>query len=141
MDIHTGLLLKAAVMDKDRVVEQFVFTALKIGGKIDKELLKSKYAGKAAEWRTTNLVSSTVGRGKLGWQIKDPPPGFKKIIEMKRNLSGKSTPVSHIALSDGLAAVSVFIEPVSKDSRPLMTGFITAVVQSISIPARWRTTS
>jgi sigma-E factor negative regulatory protein RseB len=122
VDIHTGLLLKAAVMDKDRVVEQFVFTALKIGGNVDKELLKSKYAGKAAEWRTTNLVSSTVGRGKLGWEVKDPPSGFKKIIEMKRHLSGKPAPVGHIALSDGLAAVSVFIEPVSKDFPPPSDG-------------------
>jgi sigma-E factor negative regulatory protein RseB len=59
-----------------------------------------------------------VGRGKLGWQVKDPPSGFKKIIEMKRHLSGKPAPVGHIALSDGLAAVSVFIEPVSKDLPP-----------------------
>ncbi|MEO8768224.1 MAG: sigma-E factor regulatory protein RseB domain-containing protein, partial [Nitrosospira sp.] len=35
VDPHTGLLLKAAVMDKNRVVEQFVFTQLKIGGEID----------------------------------------------------------------------------------------------------------
>ncbi len=118
VDQDTGLILKAAVMDKDRVVEQFVFTQLKIGGQIDKELLKSRYAAKAAEWRKTNLVSSTMGSGKLGWQVKDLPPGFKKVIEMKRNLSGKSTPVSHIALSDGLAAVSVFIEPVSKHASP-----------------------
>ncbi|MDQ3185503.1 MAG: MucB/RseB C-terminal domain-containing protein [Pseudomonadota bacterium] len=123
VDLHTGLLLKAAVMDKDRVVEQFVFTQLKIGGEIDKELLKSKYSTKAAEWRTTNLVSSTIGNGKLGWQVKNPPQGFKKVMEMKRNLSGKSMPVSHIALSDGLAAVSVFIEPVSKHSFPPIEGF------------------
>ncbi|MGH8685532.1 MAG: MucB/RseB C-terminal domain-containing protein [Nitrosospira sp.] len=123
VDPHTGLLLKAAVMDKDRVVEQFVFTQLKIGGEIDKELLKSNYSAKAAEWRTTHLVSSTMGSGKLGWKVQDPPHGFKKIIEMKRNLSAKSSPVSHIALSDGLAAVSVFIEPVSKHSFPPVEGF------------------
>jgi sigma-E factor negative regulatory protein RseB len=117
VDTNTGLLLKAAVIDKGgRVVEQFVFTDLKIGGEIDKELLKSKYSAKATDWHTTNLVSSTMGSGKLGWQIKNPPPGFKKIVEMKRNLSGKSRPVGHIALSDGLAAVSVFIEPISADA-------------------------
>jgi sigma-E factor negative regulatory protein RseB len=118
MDLNTGLLLKAAVMDKGRVVEQFVFTDLKIGGEIDKDLLKSKYSGQAAEWRKTNLVSSTQGSGKLGWHVKDPPQGFKKIVEMKRNLSGKSRPVAHIALSDGLAAVSVFIEPHSGEASP-----------------------
>ena len=122
VDTRTGVLLKAAVMDKDRVVEQFVFTQLKIGGQIDKELLKSKYAAKAAEWRIINLVSSTMGSGKLGWQIKNPPPGFKKVIEMKRNLSGKPMPVGHIALSDGLAAVSVFIEPVSGQVSPPVEG-------------------
>lgn len=122
VDVDTGLLLKAAVMDKDAVIEQFVFTELKIGGEIDKEQLKSKYAAKATGWHTTNLVSSTIGSGKLGWHIKDTPPGFKKIIEMKRNLSGKSKPVGHIALSDGLAAVSVFIEPVSKDLAPPAEG-------------------
>ena len=122
VDQDTGLILKAAVMDKDRVVEQFVFTQLKIGDNIDKALLKSKYEAKATKWRTTNLVSSTIGSGKLGWQIKDPPPGFKKIADMKRNLSGKSTPVSHIALSDGLAAVSVFIEPISKHTSPPADG-------------------
>jgi sigma-E factor negative regulatory protein RseB len=119
VDVNTGLLLKAAVMDKDRVVEQFVFTDLKIGGNIDKELLKSKYLAQADRWRTTNLISSNTESGKLGWEIKDPPRGFRKIVEMKRNLSGKSRPVGHIALSDGLAAVSVFIEPMSKKiSRP-----------------------
>jgi sigma-E factor negative regulatory protein RseB len=122
VDTHTGLLIKAAVMDKDVVVEQFVFTDLKIGGEIGKEELKSKYAAKAAEWQTTNLVSSTIGSGKLGWHIKDPPPGFRKIIEMKRNLSGKPKPVGHIALSDGLAAVSVFIEPVAKNLSPPADG-------------------
>src|SRR5688500_9182076 len=80
VDVNTGLLLKAAVMDKDRVVEQFVFTELKIGGDIDKELLKSKYLAQADRWRTTNLISSNKGSGKLGWEIKDPPPGFKKIV-------------------------------------------------------------
>ncbi|MEO6561978.1 MAG: MucB/RseB C-terminal domain-containing protein [Nitrosospira sp.] len=122
VDLHTGLLLKAAVMDKNRVVEQFVFTQLKIGGEIDRELLKPKYSAKAAGWSTTNLVSSTMGSGKLGWQVKNAPPGFKKVIEMKRNLSGKSMLVNHIALSDGLAAVSVFIEPVAGQVSPQVEG-------------------
>jgi sigma-E factor negative regulatory protein RseB len=124
VDIHTGLLLKAAVIDKGRVVEQFVFTQLKIGGSIDRELLRPKYSTKTGEWRTTNLVSSTVESGKLGWQVNNPPAGFKKVMEMKRTLSGKSVPVSHIALSDGLVAVSVFIEPLEKGSPPPIQGLV-----------------
>ena len=124
MDVSTGLLLKAAVMDRGKVVEQFVFTQLEIDGEIDEELLKPKYLTKAAKLRITNLVSSKLGRGELGWQVENLPPGFMKITEVKRSLSGKSTPVGHIALSDGLAAVSVFIEPAEEsDFQPVLRSF------------------
>ena len=139
---NTGLILKAAVMDKDRVVEQFVFTQLKIGGHIDKALLKSRYAAKAGEWRTTNLVSSTTGSGKLGWQIKDLPPGFKKVIEMKRNLSGKSTRRS--AISRYRTALPRYLFSLNRypnTRRPLLKVCIMAVEQSISTLAPFRITS
>ena len=116
VDANTGLLLKAAVMDKDRVVEQFAFTQLKIGGAIDKELLKPRYSAKAAEWQTTHSAPSKLGSSEIGWQVKNPPPGFRKIMEMRRSLSGKSALVGHIALSDGLAAVSVFVEPMAQNA-------------------------
>jgi len=116
VDVATGLLLKAAVMDQDQVVEQFVFTQLEIDGEIDKELLKPRYVTEITEIHVTNPVASGIVKGgKLGWQIENLPPGFSKINEVKRSFSGKSTPVGHITLSDGLAAVSVFIKPVTKD--------------------------
>ena len=118
VDANTGLLLKAAVMDRDKIVEQFAFTQLKIGGAIDKEWLKPKYSAKAAEWHTTQSALPRTEHGESGWQVMDAPPGFRKIMEMKRSLAGKSAQVSHIALSDGLAAVSVFIEPMAKNISP-----------------------
>jgi len=45
-----------------------------------------------------------------GWTIRSAPPGFRKIMEMTRTLGGRPG-VGHIVFSDGLAAVSVFIEP------------------------------
>lgn len=59
------------------------------------------------------------------WEVKWVPPGFKKIREMKRLVSDNSaSAVAHdkkttaaqreikqIVFSDGLAAISVFIEP------------------------------
>lgn len=122
VDANTGLLLKAAVMDRDKIVEQFAFTQLKIGGTIDKEWLKPKYSAKAAQWHTTQSALSKTEHGEIGWQVMDAPPGFRKIMEMKRNLAGKSVQVGHIALSDGLAAVSVFIEPMAKNISPVAQG-------------------
>ena len=39
------------------------------------------------------------------------PPGFRKTAEMQRTLPGKSAVVQHLVYSDGLAAISIFIEP------------------------------
>ncbi len=124
VDISTGLLLKAAVMDRGQVVEQFVFTQLEIDGEIDEELLKPNYLTKSAKLHITNLVSSKMEKGELGWQVENLPPGFMKVIEVKRSLSGRTTPISHITLSDGLAAVSVFIEPAEEgDFQPVQKSF------------------
>jgi sigma-E factor negative regulatory protein RseB len=39
------------------------------------------------------------------------PPGFAKISEGFRKLPGKPNPVAHSVYSDGLVAISVFVEP------------------------------
>ena len=115
VDVSTGLLLKAAVMERDQVVEQYGFTQLEIDGEIDKELLTPKYSKRDTKLHITNPVSSKVVKNELGWQVENLPSGFSKTNEVKRVFSGKSTPVGHITLSDGLASVSVFIRPVTQN--------------------------
>lgn len=111
-DAGSGLLLKAATLDeKGRVVEQFAFTELKVGGAIAPNALKPKYSGTTTEWRENRSEASAPLTADTGWSAKDLPPGFRKVAELKRTTAGKSAPVSHIVFSDGLAAVSVFIDP------------------------------
>jgi len=122
--VHTdsGLLLKAAVLtDKNQPVEQYAFTQLQIGGKIDRSWLSkaassSREQGSSAEMRgsgllepenTTNRVSST----NSGWVADAMPAGFKKTMEIVRPMHGKHAPVTQIVYSDGLSAISIFIEP------------------------------
>ena len=45
------------------------------------------------------------------------PPGFRKVAEMTRTLPGRPTPVAQIVLSDGVASLSVFIEPAAPARR------------------------
>ncbi len=113
IDVETGLLLKAAVMDSDKIIEQFAFAHLKVNEAIDTELLEPNLSMTSADWHTTNLKITVLDKGELEWQVKNPPTGFKKIIEMKRMLAEKSVLVEHIVLTDGLATVSVFIEPIA----------------------------
>jgi sigma-E factor negative regulatory protein RseB len=122
--VHTdsGLLLKAAVMtDKDKVVEQYAFTQLQIGGKIDRSWLNKRPASNHERGsspakhglelleseHTKNRVTPTVS----GWVADAMPPGFKKTMELLRQMHGKHAPVTQIVYSDGLSAISIFIEP------------------------------
>ena len=54
-----------------------------------------------------------------GWTVKELPPGFSKVVEGYRTLRGKVGPVAHIVYSDGLVAVSVFVEPMPQAPQPI----------------------
>jgi sigma-E factor negative regulatory protein RseB len=113
-DINTGMLLKSQTLDENNeVVEQFAFTHIVIGGKIDHALLRSRFLAKSRAWHVENSGAVATNLAASGWTIKPELPGFKKITEMKRTQGGSSE-VGHVVYSDGLAAVSVFIEPMTK---------------------------
>ncbi len=126
IDIKSGLLLKVAVMDGNKTVEQFAFVQLEVDGEIHPDLLKPDQSILTQEWKVTDLVTSVLKEGELKWQVKNLPAGFKKLVEMKRNLTEKPTLVDHIALSDGLATVSIFIEPIIKDAPAPVPGVFTS---------------
>jgi sigma-E factor negative regulatory protein RseB len=115
-DTATGLLVKAVMVDdRGQPVEQFKFTQLSIGAAIDREMLKPRAAAEGGEWREERPSPSVAGDS--GWSIRNQPRGFKKIMETQRALPGKSAPVTHIVISDGLVAVSVFIEPLPRGDK------------------------
>lgn len=105
----SGLLLKASTLnEKNEVVNQFTFTQARIGGTIDREQLKPKYARhQQIQPQTAPVMADS------GWKVKSLPAGFKKIMEQKRNFPGKKVSANHLVFSDELVAVSVFIEPLA----------------------------
>jgi len=111
-DVNTGMLLRARTFDeRNNHIETFEFTQLQIGN-VERSMVKSKYAIKGKDWKVEDSAAKDVNLVNLGWTMRSPPPGFRKIGEMHRTLGG-TTGVGHIVLSDGLAAVSVFIEPLA----------------------------
>jgi sigma-E factor negative regulatory protein RseB len=118
-DVKTGMLLKSQIFnDKNEPIEQFAFTQISIGGKIDHEELKSRFRAKSRAWHIENSSAVAASLAASGWTIKPELPGFKKVAEMKRTLGG-SNEVGHVVYSDGVAALSVFIEPMTnKTSLP-----------------------
>jgi sigma-E factor negative regulatory protein RseB len=105
-DLATGMLLKAVTVDAGgRAIEQFTFTELSLAG-VTRDMVRPRHAAQA--WR---VEDSAAAPARLpGWRLSAELPGFRKVVELKRRL-GESRPVGQMVYSDGLAAVSVFIEP------------------------------
>jgi len=122
--VHTdsGLLLKSAVLnDKNQVVEQYTFTQLKIGPEEDRSWIASSVAMGASIKHQGKLSLSGKGADvqaksfNSGWVVDAMPTGFKKTMEILRPMHGKHAPVTQLVFSDGLSAISVFIEPADSD--------------------------
>jgi sigma-E factor negative regulatory protein RseB len=110
VEAASGLLLKARMVDEnDHVVEQFVFTQLSIGSNVSRDSVRPSFA--AGDWRREPAGPDSSQLADTGWVVKSQPVGFKKVMEMKRFKTGAQSPVANLVYSDGLAAVSVFIEP------------------------------
>jgi sigma-E factor negative regulatory protein RseB len=112
----SGLPLRARTFsEKNEPLESFAFTELKIGGAFNREQVRSRYAARSRDWRVDHSGFPTREvAADTGWVLTQQPIGFRKLTEMKRAIAGRTVMVSHIVYSDGLAAVSVFIEPLPK---------------------------
>jgi sigma-E factor negative regulatory protein RseB len=113
----SGLPLKARTLnDKNETLESFAFSTLDIGRSFRRELVKSKYAEVSMKqnWRIDRSSLTASDSGDSGWVVQNQPAGFRKLMELRRSMAGKKGVVSHLVFSDGLAAVSIFIEPAVK---------------------------
>jgi sigma-E factor negative regulatory protein RseB len=116
-DTGSGMLLKAVTVDPaGDQVEQFSFTQLTIGG-VTRDMVKVRHA--SAKWRVEDAEAAPARLA--GWGLSAELPGFQKVIELRRRL-GESRSAGQLVYSDGLAAVSVFIESLEGRSDPVRTG-------------------
>ncbi len=115
-EASSGLPLRAKTFNEQGVLlESFAFTEVKLGGKFDRDQVKSAYAAKSRDWKVGRAASLETDRpGRTGWMLASELPGFRKLTESQRSIAGRQATVSHLVFSDGLAAVSVFIEPLPK---------------------------
>ncbi len=115
---ESGLLLKAVVLDEQgRLIEQYAFSQLEIGGKINRKWILSEEVEpiiQAKKGELTALQTDNVESVPSGWQVDAVPSGFKKLFEMRRTISSKKIPLVHIVYSDGLSGISIFIEKISQ---------------------------
>ncbi len=113
LDTETGFPLQTKLISQEgAAIEQVKFADIVLGETIHASALAPSISTADFRWFTqpkrkvTHVVDSP-------WQSDDLPSGFRVVSTHKENLSGRDITVTHILFSDGLANVSVFIEPVS----------------------------
>ena len=110
MDEATGLLLKANLVGEGGdTLESFTFTQINIGGPLDQEALKPRYQGDQV--RVQQVRATEIKPEDIGWIFRTLLPGFRKQTAMRRQAAADKPESLHIVFSDGLASISVFIEP------------------------------
>lgn len=124
-DVRSGMLIKARTLnEKGETVEQFRFTELALGG-VPREKLKAKLAARSRDWRVDDAAVAPADLAGEGWTMRADLPGFRKVVEVQRNLR-EAKPVRQVVYSDGLAALSVFIEPLAEGRAAVPTGLASA---------------
>jgi len=126
LDEESAMPLKTQLCDSvGHVIEQIQFAHLEMpemipdsqlspalpmsGMRVIRHDAHEESQAKAAAFRTINL-----------------PPGFQLTMAGARVLGGNGDPVMHLVYSDGLATVSVFVEP-GPDDRPALPAAVTSV--------------
>jgi sigma-E factor negative regulatory protein RseB len=111
-EVASGLVVRAKTLDlKGRVIEQYTFTDLKMGPHVARGDVKSLFEARVKQWITDAQPREEAKGVETGWSVEKLPPGFRKVTELRRTLPGRPHPVSQLIFSDGLASLSVFVEP------------------------------
>ena len=115
-DHETGLLLRNDVIGPGgEVLETSAFTDVQIGAKVSPEAVLGPMK-QLSGYRVQRWHAERAQVEAEGWALARPVPGFQLVSCTKRPLdpatdAGATAPVLQSVFSDGLAHVSVFIEP------------------------------
>lgn len=118
VDKEYGLLLKVTTLgEHGDALEQISFSQLTWMDGQSMDWFKPKFDP------TKSYVMDQEGPAKansseIDWDVAQLPAGYRKVDQVKQPVQGKALPVTQMIFSDGLASISVFIEPLAKGARP-----------------------
>jgi len=106
LDEETGLPLRTIMLDENgRVHSQTLFVELKTGSLVT-PIERDLSALQLAEMSPTPVPAASASASEAPLQLDKLPPGFRPIP-----LPSSNPQVQHLLLTDGLASVSLYIEP------------------------------
>lgn len=102
------LPLKVAVYDlSGAILEQVVFTDLQVKEKLP--FVEVKFGEAAGDVKHIHQLQAQTSE-QAAFVISNLPSGFQEIFFTRRPMHNSNQPVDHLLLSDGFAAVSVYME-------------------------------
>lgn len=114
IDEGSGLLLQSDLVDENgNAVEQVMFTELNIVTHVTPAMASAVVVTdemRKAMAKSTAQKATTPANATLSWSVTQAPAGFK-LAEQYRHRSRAGASVEHGVLTDGMASVSVFVEP------------------------------
>lgn len=117
---RSGLVIKLQTIDGDgKVVEQSAFSELQFDAPVKVHAL-SQMMQSTAGYRVEKSELERTTPMAEGWSLKAPVAGFKSTSCYRRALGGAGTRERTVqwTFSDGLASVSLFIEPYDAQRQP-----------------------
>lgn len=114
LDAETAMPLKSQLFNHHgRIVEQVVFAELTMKDSIPDSDLRSRIDTSGFTLLREKVRRHFISPESIGWRVNNLPPGFRLKVTRLQSMPGSKAPVRHMVYSDGLATVSVFIEPAS----------------------------
>ncbi len=110
LDRETAMPLQSQLVDEQGgLVEQIMFTEIEVPADVPPADLEPTID--TTGFTTLRAAESTTLAAEITWRAIEVPGGFRLSVRTTSPMAGSDTPVEHLVYSDGLATVSVFIEP------------------------------
>jgi sigma-E factor negative regulatory protein RseB len=118
IDEETAMPLKTQLCDTaGQVIEQILFSSIDLPERIPDSMFRPQVDASSYRWlRADRRVASNAAPAL--WEAMRLPPGFRMATRSNQALPGSSEPVAHLVFTDGVASVSVFVEPRKPDAKP-----------------------
>jgi sigma-E factor negative regulatory protein RseB len=118
VDKEFGLLLKVTTLNEHgEALEQISFSQLTWMDGQNIDWFKPKFDPSKAYVMDQDQPTKA-SASEMDCDISQLPAGFRKVDQVKQTVKGKALPVIQMIFSDGLASISVFVEPLTKGVRP-----------------------
>lgn len=132
----TGLVVKLQTLgEKDVVLEQLAYSELQLDAPVRMDKLRKMMKDTRGYEVYRPVVRKTTPEAE-GWQFKDVAPGFLRMSCHTRDAS-ESTEVSSVPMqcifSDGLASVSLFVEPLDARRHGAETSAVMGATHSLGM--------